>query len=68
MAGLFITTAAGLLGSLSDDRASAFDLLTADALITYAMEASANDQAQLEAASRLAMQAIGAVASRGGQA
>jgi hypothetical protein len=68
MAGLFIDTAAGLLATLSDDRTGAFDLLTADALITYAMEASASDQARLDEAARLAMQAIGAVPGRGGQA
>lgn len=68
MAGLFINTAAGLLASLSDDRTGAYDLLTADALITYAMEASANDQTELEAAGRLAMHVIGAVPGCGGQA
>lgn len=68
MAGLFISTAAGLLESLSDDRPGAYDLLTADALITYAMEASANEPAQLEEAARLAIRVIGAVPSRGGQA
>jgi hypothetical protein len=68
MAALFIDTAADLLTTLRDERTSAFDLLTADALITYAMEASAGDQAWLDAAARLAIQTIGAVPGRGGQA
>jgi len=68
MAALFIHAAAGLLASLSDDRLAAYDLLTADALVTYAMEASADDPSRLDAAASLAMQALSAVSSRGGQA
>jgi len=68
MAELFIRSAAELLGTLRDDRTGAFDLLAADALITYAMEASANKEENLETAARLAMQVIGAVPGPGGQA
>lgn len=67
MSELFIRSAADLLGTLRDNRTGAFDLLTADALITYAMEASANNEANLETAARLAMQVIGAIPGRGGR-
>jgi len=42
-------------------RAQALDLLTADALITYAFEAAADDPAQLVARADAAMRAIAAV-------
>ena len=53
---------AALLAGDSTARASALDLLTADALVTYAFEAASTDPATLPAAARLAMSRIGALA------
>jgi hypothetical protein len=55
-----LETAEDLLAKLSDGRESAFDLLLADALITYAMEAAADDCASLDAVAASAMKSISA--------
>ncbi len=68
LAQLFVSEAANLLRSLGDDRTSAFDLLAADALITYALEAAADDHQGIDVIASESMSVIAAVASRGGQA
>lgn len=55
-----MTHAVGLLDDVGDDRAAAMHLLAADALITYAMEAAAENNADFDAfaaaaASRVAL-------------
>lgn len=50
-----------ILGSGSTQRDAALDLLTADALVTYAFEAAADDPATLDARAAAAMRAISAV-------
>lgn len=55
-----MTHAATLLSDIGDDRAAAIHLLAADALITYAMEAAAESNADFDAfasaaASRVAL-------------
>jgi hypothetical protein len=52
---------ATILGSGSVHRDAALDLLTADALITYAFEAAADDPSSLDARAAQAMRAIAAV-------
>ena len=52
----------GLIRGNCTSRESALDLLTADALVTYAFEAASADPATLPAAARLAMSRIGALA------
>jgi hypothetical protein len=47
-----VDAAVRILNRLGNGRESANDLLAADALITYAIEASAEDQGDLENASR----------------
>ena len=64
---LLVNEAADLLRNLDDDRSAAIDLLVADSLITYAMEAAAEDHAHLVTAANAAMQRIAPDASRGGQ-
>jgi hypothetical protein len=54
--------AARIFSQLGDSRESAIDLLAADALITYAMEAAAD--VGVENAAELAMQTIGRVVRR----
>jgi hypothetical protein len=66
IADLMLRRAAALLGNLCADRTGAFDLLTADALITYAMEAGADDHERFDELSAKAA-AIIARASSGGQ-
>ena len=66
MAELMLERAAALLGNLRDDRSGAFDLLVADALITYAMEAAADDHDRFDELSARGAAMI-AGASRGGQ-
>jgi hypothetical protein len=62
LARFLVDEATAILASLGNDRSAATDLLVADALITYAMEAaSANPE---EVAAR-AMQVISAVPRRG---
>jgi hypothetical protein len=48
LAPLLVTTALTLLQDIGDNRAAATDLLAADALITYAMEAAADDCDHIE--------------------
>ena len=50
-----------ILGSGSTQRDAALDLLTADALVTYAFEAAADDPSTLDARAADAMRAISAV-------
>ena len=57
-----------LLAGLCDDRSAALDLLAADALITYALEAAADNRADVEGAAGRVIAAISAAASRGGKA
>jgi len=52
---------ATILRSGSTQRDAALDLLTADALVTYAFEAAAEDASTLDARSAAAMRAIAAV-------
>lgn len=52
---------AKILGTGSVHRDAALDLLTADALITYAFEAAADDPSSLDARAAQAMRAIAAV-------
>ncbi len=55
------TLLASILGSGSTQRDAALDLLTADALVTYAFEAAADDPASLDAHAVAAMRAISAL-------
>lgn len=50
-----------ILGSGSTQRDAALDLLTADALVTYAFEAAAEDPSTLDARAAAAMRAISAL-------
>ena len=52
---------ATILGSGCTQRDAALDLLTADALVTYAFEAAADDPASLDAHAVAAMRAISAL-------
>ncbi len=52
---------ATILRSGSTQRDAALDLLTADALVTYAFEAAAEDSSSLDARAAAAMRAIAAV-------
>lgn len=52
---------ATILGSGSTQRDAALDLLTADALVTYAFEAASDDPATLDAQAASAMRAISAL-------
>jgi hypothetical protein len=52
---------AGILQSGSTQRDAALDLLSADALVTYAFEAAADDPTTLDARAADAMRAIAAV-------
>ena len=55
-----------VLKTVGSDRAAAPDLLAADALLTYAMEAAADDPAILESFAASSAIRIGGIASRGG--
>lgn len=50
-----LACAARVLATLGDERESAGDLLAADALVTYALEAAAEDCASLDAVAEHAM-------------
>jgi hypothetical protein len=52
---------ATILGSGSTQREAALDLLTADALVTYAFEAAADDPATIDMRAADAMRAIASV-------
>ncbi|MCC7053562.1 MAG: hypothetical protein IT355_09855 [Gemmatimonadaceae bacterium] len=52
---------AEILGAGSTQRDAALDLLTADALVTYAFEAAAEDPARLDERAGAAMRAMSAV-------
>ena len=55
-----------MLTHIGDDRSSATDLLVADALITYAMEAAAEYGLEIESVAGCAAQRLAMVHSRGG--
>ncbi len=55
-----------LLQGVGADRSAATDLLAADALVSYAMEAAADDPAALKAFAASSAQRISMIASRGG--
>jgi len=65
MSRFFIDEAEALFTGLCDDRSAALDLLVADSLITYAIEAAADDCASLDAFALEAMQRLAAVPHRG---
>ena len=67
LADFLVAEAESLLERLRDDRSGAFDLLVADALITYAMEAAATDHDRFDETVSRAMPVISAVAHRGWQ-
>jgi hypothetical protein len=67
MADLFVAQAVTLLENLSDDRSAATDLLVADALITYAMEAAADDHDSFESVAGKVMDMVARVSSDGGE-
>ena len=67
LAELMLGRASALLSNVRDDRSGAFDLLAADALITYAMEAAADDHSRFEELSARAAELIASSAGRGGQ-
>ena len=56
-----ITHAVKLLETIGDDRDAAIHLLAADALITYAMEAAADDCGNMSSAAESALSRISAV-------
>lgn len=59
---VLLARAESLLASLDDSRESAESLLAADALITYALEAAAEDCASVDSVARVAMKAMGSLA------
>lgn len=62
-----IDRAAELLTHIGNDRSAATDLLAADALITYAMEAAAEYSLDVDAIAERAAITIATVSSRGGR-
>ena len=62
-----ISHAEEVLAQIGNDRSSATDLLAADALITYAMEAAAEFSLDVESVAERAAVSLSAVLSRGGQ-
>lgn len=62
-----INRAAELIAHIENDRAAATDLLSADALITYAMEAAAEYSLDVEAIGERAALTLAMTSSRGGQ-
>ena len=67
LSAVLVDEALNVVSGLSDDRSGAFDLLVADALITYAMEAAAEDGPKVESIALDAMQRIAHVAGREAQ-
>ena len=57
--------AAELLGNNSTSRESALDLLTADALVTYAFEAASSTPSEIDARAAAAMMRIAAIGGAG---
>lgn len=57
--------AESLLALLGDGRESAESLLAADALITYALEAAADDCESVDSVALVAMQAMGSLTKKG---
>ena len=68
LAELLVDEATRLLGNLHDDRKGAEDLLVADALSPYAMEAAADDPDQMERVTARTIERLAVVSTRGGQA
>ena len=64
---LLISRAEELLAHIGNDRSSATDLLAADALITYAMEAAAEYSLDVERIASEAALRLATIPSRGGQ-
>jgi hypothetical protein len=62
-----ISRAEELLAQIGNDRSSATDLLAADALITYAMEAAAEYSLDVDSVAERAAVRLSAVLSRGEQ-
>ena len=58
LAELFVQQAASLLSRAASDRTGATELLLADSLITYAMEAAASDHDRFEEIAERAMMVI----------
>jgi hypothetical protein len=56
-----ITHAVKLLETIGDDRDAAIHLLAADAMITYAMEAAANDCSRMSSIAEVALSRISSV-------
>lgn len=67
LAELFVAEAAALIENLGEERSSAIDLLVADSLITYALEAGADDHDRFESIAEQAMQVIARIAGRRGE-
>ena len=63
-----VARAEDVLADIGNDRASATDLLAADALITYAMEAAAELSLDVDAIASDAAMRLAMVASRGAEA
>ena len=58
LADFFVQRAVALLGTVGSDRSAASELLLADALITYAMEAAASDHDRFEEVAERAMMSV----------
>ena len=65
LSAILVVFAGDLLRGLGDDRNAAGDLLAADALITYALEAAAEDCASMDAVAGIAMTAMAGLTNRG---
>ena len=63
LADLLVQHAAALLGRVTSDRSGATELLLADSLITYAMEAAASDHDHFEEIAERAMMVIATAGS-----
>ena len=63
---LLVSEARALLEQLCDDRSAALDLLVADSLITYALEAAAEDCSQFETTASSAIERIAAATNPAG--
>lgn len=65
---VLVAEAERLIAKLGDGRDSANDLLAADALITYGLEAAAEHPGSIEQAARRAMTSIAGIVDRDGEA
>jgi hypothetical protein len=64
LSGILVDQAVNVLAAVSDDRSGAFDLLVADSLITYALEAASEDCAHVESVAADTMRRVASVAGR----